>query len=107
MRITTKPKRDFQERNYLLEYTPSGQCTQHAIEQMHVRYGLTLDKPLQELIHRRIQSGRAHPIKSQPNDAGTFLIEIAGQPIGLIYGIDKFRIITVLPPTDLRVMRHH
>ncbi len=85
--------------------TKSGDCSRHAVEQMHVRYGLTLDRPMQEMIHRRIQSGRAKPVKEQPEDAGTFLLEIAGQVVGIIYGIEHLRIITVLPPTDLRVMR--
>jgi hypothetical protein len=85
--------------------TASGECTRHAIERLWERYRIELDEALQETIHRRIQSGRATPIKEQRDDAGTFLLDIAGQRVGVLYSVKYLRIITILPPTDLRVQR--
>jgi hypothetical protein len=85
--------------------TASGECAFHAFKQMKDRYGITLDQAMQEKIHQDIQSGRAKPVKIQPGDAGCFLVKIAGCNVGVIYGISKLRILTILPPTDTRVLR--
>ncbi|MBA2307270.1 hypothetical protein H0W26_04010 [Candidatus Dependentiae bacterium] len=77
----------------------------HAVHRMRERYGLNLDDATQETIHRRIQSGRARAVKAQEDDAGTFVIEIAGQDVGVLYSVANLKIITILPPTDLRVSR--
>lgn len=83
----------------------SGTCTLHAVQRLAERYGLTLDVATQEMIHRRIQRGHARPVKSQRDDAGTFIIEIAGNEVGVLYSVENLKIITILPPTDLRVSR--
>ena len=83
----------------------SGLCSHHAASRLRERYGLAMNVQNMELIHRRIQSGKAKPIKAQPNDAGAFIVEIQGQQVGVVYGIEKFLILTILPSTDLRVCR--
>ena len=83
----------------------SGLCSHHAASRLRERYGLAMNVQNMELIHRRIQSGKARPIKAQPNDAGAFIVEIQGQQVGVVYGIEKFLILTILPATDLRVCR--
>lgn len=81
-----------------------GDCDPHAIERMFERYGIELCARLQSDIHRRIQSGRANLLGEPREGAGVYILRLSGQKVGIVYHLEWFRILTVLPATDLRVV---